>query len=196
MRNDIFIRAYAEKISDFHYNLEARKAFIKPGEEDTLFITKNVMEWHQKLVADYPKLLEAYKDHQQIVDMLKLFEKTFLFEGSLEHFKSLVPHSEVVLSHNDGQENNLLSSLENPKNLMLIDYEYVGLNPRAFDLANYCNETALDNAYPLKNGIAYFLENYIHQDELTLLLKEYLVNVYRKFYKGDKSKTSEEAYIE
>lgn len=36
---------------------------------------------------------------------------------------------------------------------MLIDFEYVGLNPRAFDLANYLNETALDNAYPLKNGI-------------------------------------------
>ena len=46
-----------------------------------------------------------------------------------------------------------MSSLENPKNIMLIDFEYVGLNPRAFDLANYLNETALDNAYPLKNGI-------------------------------------------
>ena len=48
---------------------------------------------------------------------------------------------------------------------MLIDFEYVGLNPRAFDLANYLNESALDNAYPLKNGIAFYLENYLRDEE-------------------------------
>ena len=29
----------------------------------------------------------------------------------------------------------------------------------AMDLANYLNETMLDNAYPGKNGIAWYLEN-------------------------------------
>jgi thiamine kinase-like enzyme len=74
---------------------------------------------------------------------------------------------------------------------MFIDLEYVGLNPRAFDIANYCNETALDNSYPLKNGIAYYLENYITESELDLLMKQYLKRFYEKYYLGDKSKSLE-----
>ena len=51
----------------------------------------------------------------------------------------------IVLSHNDAQENNILMSNQNNENLCLIDYEYSGFNPIAYDLANYLNETYLDN---------------------------------------------------
>jgi len=50
-----------------------------------------------------------------------------MFEGFKEYFKKLLPlDSEIVLSHNDGQENNILTSFENPVNIMIIDYEYIG----------------------------------------------------------------------
>ena len=45
------------------------------------------------------------------------------------------------------------------RNLMLIDYEYAGWNPMAMDLANYIGETILENAYPLDNGINWYLDN-------------------------------------
>jgi len=35
----------------------------------------------------------------------------------------------------------------------MIDYEYAGWNPMAMDVANYVNETMLDNSYPGLNGI-------------------------------------------
>ena len=37
---------------------------------------------------------------------------------------------------------------EDNRKLMIIDYEYAGWNPMAMDLANYLNETMLDNSYP------------------------------------------------
>lgn len=71
-----------------------------------------------------------------------------MFEGYEEFFDKLKPKDcEIVLAHNDTQENNILSSLEDAENIMLIDLEYVGWQPRAFDLANYFNETVVDNSY-------------------------------------------------
>ena len=48
---------------------------------------------------------------------------------------------------------------------MLIDFEYIGWYPRAYDLANYINETMLDNAYPLGNGIKMYLNNMMNAYE-------------------------------
>ena len=50
-------------------------------------------------------------------------------------------------------------NLRDNMNLMLIDYEYAGWNPMAMDLANYINETILENAFPLDNGINWYLDN-------------------------------------
>jgi thiamine kinase-like enzyme len=89
---------------------------------------------------------------------LDTFERTFLFKGYEEYFGSLIPKdSEVVLAHNDAQENNILTSLEDNTQMILIDFEYTQWNPRAMDIANYFNETMLDNAYPLGNGIKDYL---------------------------------------
>ena len=91
-----------------------------------------------------------------------------------------------MLAHNDAQENNILihqtgkcanpldpESLDNRK-LMLIDYEYGGWNPMAMDLANYVNETMLDNAYPGKNGVAWYEENCMTIEELEKMAARYL----------------------
>jgi thiamine kinase-like enzyme len=42
---------------------------------------------------------------------------------------------------------------------MIIDYEYAGWNPMAMDLANYLNETMLENSYPFLNGIKWYINN-------------------------------------
>ena len=55
-------------------------------------------------------------------------------------YRSLVPRDEIVFSHNDVQENNILLNLENNELITLIDFEYGGWNPIAYDLANYLNE--------------------------------------------------------
>ena len=109
---------------------------------------------------------EAMKGNEQILKFLEDYEDTFLFEGFKEYFTSLLPlDSEIVLAHHDAQENNILSSLEDNTKIILIDLEYVGWAPKAMDIANYLNETMLDNAYALKNGIACYLRNFANQRE-------------------------------
>ena len=54
----------------------------------------------------------------------------------------------IVLCHNDSQENNILINLTDNNEMMVIDHEYAGWNPMAYDLSNYFNETMLDNDCP------------------------------------------------
>jgi len=42
------------------------------------------------------------------------------------------------------------------------------------DLANYINETMLDNSYPGKNGIAWYLENCMSSEEVESMASHYL----------------------
>lgn len=104
-----------------------------------------------------------------------MLDRTFLFDGYREYFKKLVPRdSEIVLAHNDAQENNILTSLEDNTKITLIDYEYGGWNPMAMDIANYLNECAIDNAYPKGFGIKYYPENFPSEFERNSLIKSYL----------------------
>ena len=57
-------------------------------------------------------------------------------------------------------------NLADNRKFLIIDYEYAGWNPMAMDLANYLNESMLDNAYPLKNGITYYTDNCMTKQEV------------------------------
>ena len=80
--------------------------------------------------------------------------------------------------------------------MILIDFEYTFWNPRAMDLANYFNETMLDNAYPLGNGIKCYLQNFITDKEQEFLMRRYLSEYYDKFFKGNKDEVSRESLVE
>ena len=149
--------AFAEKLCHFHHNKKTKEIMLKFVPMTTLYITETIKEWHPDVESKMPLLREKQKGKPHILKMLDELQETFLFPGSQEHFTKLIPtDSEIVLAHNDAQANNLLASLEDNTNLMLIDYEYTFWNPRAMDLANYFNETTLDNAYPLGNGMKYY----------------------------------------
>jgi thiamine kinase-like enzyme len=127
-----------------------------------LYVDENIGKWLPEVIQKMPEIHLAYKDHPEILSILKHFEKTFLFSGCQDYYQKLVPRdSEIVLAHNDAQENNILASLEDATEVIFIDFEYTGWNPRGMDIANYFNETMLDNAHPLKKGIKYYLQNLI-----------------------------------
>ena len=77
-----------------------------------------------------------------------------------------MPRDEIVFSHNDVQENNILVFNENNELITLIDFEYGGWNPIAYDLANYLNEMCTDNAHPTAPGIKLYLSNFPTQEEV------------------------------
>lgn len=106
---------------------------------------------------------------------------------------SLIPKdSEIVLCHNDAQENNILASLHDLTQTIFIDFEYTSWNPRAMDLANYFNEVMLDNAHPLGNGIKDYVENCMTDSEQTLLVSEYLTQYWAKYHKQQEGETQEQ----
>lgn len=88
---------------------------------------------------------------------------------------SLVSRDEIVFSHNDCQENNILSSLADNTKLFLIDYEYGMWNPKYYDLGNYLNELVCDNAHPKPPGIKYYMENWPKDEEIEYLTSKYLL---------------------
>lgn len=119
-----------------------------------------ISEWGCNAKIKIKEIMNYYKEDDQIIAILEDADKTFLFEGYDNFFRSLIPReSDKVLAHCDTQSNNILASLENNTNIMLIDYEYVGWQPRAFDLANYINEMLFDSSYPYANGIFLYIDN-------------------------------------
>lgn len=60
------------------------------------------------------------------------------------------------------------------REFILIDNEYAGWNPMAMDLAVYINETMNDNSYPGKNGVEWYLENIMLEQEQEQLIEAYL----------------------
>jgi len=56
----------------------------------------------------------------------------------------------------------MMNFMDNEK-LLMIDYEYAGWNPMPMDVANYINETTLDNSYPGLNGIGLYPHNMMNQ---------------------------------
>mmetsp|Transcript_7353 Transcript_7353/g.5619 ORF Transcript_7353/g.5619 Transcript_7353/m.5619 type:complete len:115 (-) Transcript_7353:230-574(-) len=114
-----------------------------------------------------------------MVKILSDFQAMFFPSDWIEYYPRLLPmETEIVLTHNDGQENNMLVSLRDNLSVMLIDYEYSGWQPRAMDLADYFNEVMTDNAFPYPPGIAYYLENIMQESDL-----EYMVTAYLQHYR-------------
>lgn len=124
---------------------------------------------------------------------VKSIRELFLFEGYKEHLAKMLPipgegsecSHPIVLCHNDAQENNILMGLSDNQELMLIDYEYAGWNPMAFDLANYVNETMLDNAYPEKDGIAWYVDNCMSHSEIRDMSARYLQVYFDNYAAGE-----------
>lgn len=87
--------------------------------------------------------------------------------------RGLISRDKIVFSHNDAQENNILSNLDDATKIMLIDYEYGMWNPEYYDVAHYLNEYCCDNAYPKGTGVAYYLENWPEDDEIATLTQHY-----------------------
>jgi thiamine kinase-like enzyme len=86
------------------------------------------------------------------------------------------------MGHNDSQENNVLVKHSEKLELVLIDVEYAGWNPMAFDLANYYAETMFENASKAtETGTATFLENMMTEAETKEFARAYLATYYEHY---------------
>jgi thiamine kinase-like enzyme len=58
--------------------------------------------------------------------------------------------------------------------LTLIDFEYGGWNPAAFDIATYFNEMALDNSASTKSGTKLYLNNFPTEQQRSYVIMLYM----------------------
>ena len=182
MGNKSIYSRYANMICDYNFSREAQELVNKHDKLDAnnLFFHSVLRKWAPSLISKLDSISKALTDAGQIgnLKILKALETKFLFEGYKEHFSKMIPEVSdlfpVVLCHNDVLENNILLHHSDNSKVLLIDYEYSGWNPMAMDLANWVNETMLDNSYPEKNGIEFYTENIMDNDEIEIMLKTYL----------------------
>lgn len=152
---------------------------LKPMDPSKLGIDEAIEEWGPATVTKIAKIKAKLSletpGHKYIHDSLCKLETTYLKEGYQEVLRALVPREsdQVVLAHNDAQENNILSSLSDNSKLYLIDYEYGMWNPKYYDVANYLNEFVCDNAHPCEPGVTYYPSNWPTEGEIVALTREY-----------------------
>ena len=91
-----------------------------------------------------------------------------------------------VLTHNDCHQNNIMMSMRNNLDLILIDFEYAGWNPMAMDVACYINETMNDNSYPGDNGIKWYLTNLMTVQEQEEFIKTFLKHYFFNYMPSQK----------
>ena len=197
MRNPMIFNRYADIICRYNFSEQTAKRIneILPLSKDNLFLGMVIKKWGPTLKSMIPDFKDAITasissgsiknvdEANKNISVIDLVDSTFLFENYQSHFQDMIPVPDcdndcatfpIVLAHNDAQENNILMNLANNRDLVVIDYEYAGWNPMAMDLANYLNETMLDNAYPSKNGIAFYKENCMSFEELEEMTTSYM----------------------
>eukprot|EP00300_Choanocystis_sp_HF-7_P012041 c17722_g1_i3.p1 GENE.c17722_g1_i3~~c17722_g1_i3.p1 ORF type:complete len:364 (+),score=56.19 c17722_g1_i3:43-1092(+) len=75
--------------------------------------------------------------------------------------------------HNDVQEGNILRHNQTG-DLVLIDFEFAGFNPRAYDIANFFLECAIDNFAESAQGFEFDMAHYPSEEQRAEFFKIYL----------------------
>ncbi|KAI8985418.1 kinase-like domain-containing protein [Pilobolus umbonatus] len=127
-------------------------------------------KWHSVIQSKKSKLLSDYGEKSSI---LRKFDLDLL-SSQLKECKQILStlNSPLVFAHNDSQYGNILQ-LENSDQLVAVDFEYSGYNPRGYDIANhFCewmyNYHTEDSAsmktsqFPTYEQQINFLKSYIH----------------------------------
>jgi thiamine kinase-like enzyme len=115
----------------------------------TPFAQVVIDEWQPLFREEF----ETYVSNVRTEEALNLLKKikymtTPEFEKEYRKLLKGLSKSEVVASHCDIHEMNMMRSADHKK-LMLIDYEYASPNYRAIDVATLFMETTIDYTYPV-----------------------------------------------
>ncbi|KAJ3291003.1 hypothetical protein HK104_006370 [Borealophlyctis nickersoniae] len=130
---------------------------------------KKMRAWHKLAMKAYRKMEKSHPLQLKKLEGLNV-EALSREIDELEERLSRV-YSPVVFSHNDTQYGNVLK-LKGSDQIMIVDYEYSGINYRGYDIGNHFCEWAADyhsadphvmdfSAYPTKPQQLHFLTSYL-----------------------------------
>lgn len=158
-------RYIARRMREFHDHIG-----LVPRERGKLSCLVNFDSWapalpHHKLTSAFRRFLGHITDYRHWL------EKEGLLDG--RHVSPTEIGAELVLCHNDLQYGNLLRvDGQEHLSLAVIDFEYAGPNPRAFDLANHLCEWMAD--YHASPAHVQHADRYATAEQVDNFLREYL----------------------
>ncbi|KAI8821355.1 kinase-like domain-containing protein [Fimicolochytrium jonesii] len=131
---------------------------------------------------------ERYRLIRDVVDIRQLKDEIALLEERLAKV-----NSPLVFAHNDAQYGNILRKHKD-NSIIIVDYEYAGINYRGYDIANHFCEWAADYhcATPHKMNFS----NYPTREQQTLFLNAYLDAADEGFTEGATETASRNAQVE
>ncbi|QHX36594.1 phosphotransferase [Spiroplasma sp. BIUS-1] len=165
-------------------------------------VIENIMEMHSLNIEkdkvkkfEYVNFLNIF--HKNTDKKLKEYDE---YIDQIKEYEILFDSLDLVLSHNDLVPGNILISNDKA---IFIDYDYVTLNNKFFDIASFITETLNNN----EEFIDYFIKklikvNVINKDDLDILNKmikyqDLLWTLWANFmYEKKKEKIFEEIMIE
>jgi len=141
LRDPDISRWIATRMAELHQvDLDAIEGPTPSGHEDT--VKKNVQTWlpHAREVLSLPATPSSFSRAFDIDSLANQWEK---YMHWISHVETREGASQRVLAHNDAQYGNLLRMNPGPRNpkghrqIIVVDFEYAGPNPAAFDIANH-----------------------------------------------------------
>ncbi|KAF9899161.1 hypothetical protein EC991_009398 [Linnemannia zychae] len=169
IRNPRTSRHIAHRMCELHNIVN-----IFPPPEGTIPQSQeNIARWIPLARDAIEKICAKDPSKRKTIDEFD-FEKLV---GEIEevHRELIAVHSPIVFAHNDAQYGNILKSLDEDGELVVIDFEYAGYNTRGFDIGNHFCEWAADyhserpsvmhnDKYPTKAEQLNFLEAYMEAE--------------------------------
>ena len=147
LNNRLMVDSFSRKICDFHNN-ESLKQIMSEYDNQKPFALVVLENWLKTFKKEYPMYLSKVKLPRNKFILAQL--SYLLTEEFLKDYLELLPsgNSQIVASHNDIIENNLMILHNNEGKCYLIDYDYSKLNYRGYDLSLYLAESKMDYTNP------------------------------------------------
>ncbi|KAF9925955.1 hypothetical protein FBU30_004340 [Linnemannia zychae] len=147
---------------------------IFPPPEGTIPLSQeNVARWVPLARSAIDKLCAEDPSKKTFMDEFDFDKLVVEIEDVYKELVSV--HSPIVFAHNDTQHGNILKSVDENGELVVIDFEYAGYNTRGFDIGNHFCEWTADyhsdqpsiihpERYPTKAEQLNFLESYMEAE--------------------------------
>ncbi|KAK4518170.1 uncharacterized protein ATC70_001521 [Mucor velutinosus] len=134
-----------------------------------LEIWANIDKWYRVVMSLLPVLYKKSDGWTEVLTTFNLERLTFEIEECKQILETA--KSPIVFGHNDTQYGNVLK-LEKTNELVIVDFEYAGYNPRGFDIANHFCEWTYD--YHSEQPASMDMSQYPTYEEQIRFLNAYL----------------------
>lgn len=172
--NKLLSRTIAQIFWEYHHDTLLSEVLLQ-FDPKVPFAERFLSEWYYTFKTEFPTYMELVKTEENINIMKRLqFITTPEFEKEYRTILQGLAGTEVVTSHCDVHEMNMLRLYADKEKIRLIDFEYSTFNYRAIDLATLWVETTIDYTHPVFPFVKLYEANKWDEEELARFVRAYL----------------------